>query len=413
VADIKKILNAIRQEKIDGWLFYNVEHRDTLSDLILEVPEESMNSRPWIYLVTAEGREVKVVHTIEPSILDSLPGEKRVYSSFGEYKREIESLLEYGGNRSTFALNYSDWNPFTSFIDHGFVVLLKKIGFKVTSSEGLVNRLLGTLDDKAIETHERAASLLYKIVFKTWDSIIDAFERGVPVTEGEVQYWIGDMFNENKLVSRELPLVATGKNTGNPHYFPEGEGAVLKKGDVVQLDIWAKLGKPGSVYADISWVGYLGNSVPHEVARVFMAVTSARDRAYSFIEENIESGNVTGKAVDAVTRKTIEQAGFGSYLRHRAGHSIGTEVHGYGVNLDSIEFPDRRKLLEGSCFSIEPGIYMEDFGVRSEIDVYIKGGRPVISGSTISGVKGGYKPQKEILTLNKDSWQSQRGKSNA
>ncbi len=405
--NLDKAIKAIRQENLDGWLFYNVEHRDKISDLILGISEETINSRPWVYVIFKDIPPVKIVHTIESEILNNLPGERFVYSSWEEYLNLMKDVLVPGksvhGRVKTIGLNFSDWNPFTSFVDYGTVSIIKDFGLEVLSADNLINRFLGVLSEEEIRSHKEAGEILYRIVFEVWDRLEKTLKAGSNPTEAEVQGWILARFNDYSLVTEDPPIVAVGKNSGNPHYEVVSssdsykESIRLKGGMIVQFDLWARFKEASyldnslPVYADISWVGYTGKDVPDRYTRAFSVVCKARDRGVDFINENLASGKtVTGADVDAVVREEIIEMGYGNYLRHRTGHSIGSRVHGFGVNLDSVEFPDRRELIEGSCFSVEPGLYFSDFGVRTEIDVYIEKGRAVVSGG---------KPQETILTM--------------
>jgi len=386
--DIGKAKRAIGEEKLSGWLFFNLHHRDSLSDRILEIPNKIHNSRPWLYLIRRESEPAIVVHGVEAGALDHLPGEKMVYSSRSSF---LEILRELARAEEVTAAQFSSQVPFISFLDHGTARVLSECGFNLTSSDKLVQRFLGLLDKSAIESHEMAATKLYAIVEEIWDRIRNSMKKNSLLSEGEVQQWILDLFQRAGLYSDFPPLVAVGKNTCDPHYLLREEGDKLEAAAVLQLDIWARLKGQNSVYGDISWGGVLARSVPEEVAAVFDTLVAARDLAVAFIAQAFKNKKpVSGFEVDQRVRSLITERGYGEFLLHRTGHAIDTEVHGYGVNLDSVEFPDSRLILEGSCFSIEPGIYTADFGLRTEINVYIKNSKVVISGGT---------PQQRLLTL--------------
>jgi Xaa-Pro dipeptidase len=386
----KQASTAMREENLSAWLFSNFHHKDPISDRILSVPTESPNSRPWIYLLRRDESAEKLVHTIESRILDHLPGRKRVYASRQQF---LSHLKEMAAGLEQVACHYSQELPSISHIDHGTAKLLEECGFSLSSASALVQRLLGWLDGAAIDSHRRAADALYGIVEAVWGRLRREMRTGVPLWETTVQGWILGMFEELGLTTDSSPLVASAKNSADPHYSPEtatdGRGAVLSSGAVLQLDLWAKEKAAGSVYADISWVGILDTRIPRSEQAVFATVVQARELAVSFIGQSLAAGQgVSGEQVDREVRTFLERSGYGSALRHRTGHGIDQEVHGFGVNLDSVEFPDSRLLLEGSCFSVEPGIYLDDFGMRSEINAYISVGKPVVSGK---------KPQFELL----------------
>jgi Xaa-Pro aminopeptidase len=209
-----------------------------------------------------------------------------------------------------------------------------------------------------------------------------AYALHQPLCEGDIRNLFLDEMHRRGLICDHSPIVGAGVNSGNPHYDFSGSGATFVQGDVIQFDLWAKEATPGAIYADISWVGIFARDVPPRVEQAFTDLVSAREGAYRFIAEGFsaEKRALSGADVDRKTRELLINMGYASALKHRTGHGIDTEVHGSGVNMDSVEFPDFRPLLEGSCFSLEPGIYFADFGLRTEIDVYIKNGKPVISG---------------------------------
>lgn len=342
-----------------------------------------ISTRGWFYFVPAKGEPEKILHAIEPGALDHLPGRSFFYSS----QKELSACLRRFSAHKI-AVQISKDLAIISYLDYGMAQNLQDAGIKLVSSATLVQRLESLFDERMKASHEAAADHLYAIVESVWERIRKEFP-GRQISEGEVQGWILDEFSKRGLETDHPPIVSAGAHSGDPHYAPEAGGAQLKEGDVLQFDLWAK--HPGGVFADISWVGVLAGEAPEDVKEVFSAVVSARDGCIDFINSRLAKGiQVEGREADIHTRSIIEKLGYGRYLKHRTGHSIDTECHGSGVNLDSVEFPDSRKLLEGSCFSVEPGIYLDTFGMRTEIDAYIQDGKAVVSGRT---------PQSSILTL--------------
>jgi Xaa-Pro dipeptidase len=390
---LERLTEAIRRESFAGWLFYNQHHHDEIADRILEVPRAATNTRPWVYLCFARDEPVKLVHVIEESILSHLPGRTVVYRGREEFTAR---LAELGGaaaaSRGRWGADFSSRFPRLSFLDHGFALLLENLGFVLESADGLIPAALSILTDEALASHEEAARALREIVRRVWERIVSSFLGGKKkIYEGDVHGWIMELFERFDLETDGPLIVGAGRNTTLPHYTPQGRGDELKHGQVVQLDIWGKLKRPGSVYADISWPGVLEAAAAPEVERVFRAVIEARDRTVALVAERFTRRQpVSGAEADDCAEAVLTAAGYGDRIRHRTGHSIDAEVHGFGVNLDSREFPDSRPLAEGTCFSVEPGIYLDDFGIRSEIDVYIKNERPVISGGP---------PQSGLLLL--------------
>lgn len=385
ILNTEQASTTMLEEDLSAWIFSNFHHNDPISDRVLEIPPEATNSRPWIYLLRQDKTAEKLVHTIEGKILDHLPGRKRVYASRQQF---LSHLREMAAGLTKVACHFSEQLPAISYIDHGTAIMLEGCGFSLAPASTLIQRLLGGLDQTEIESHLRAADHLYDIVAAVWQRLRKEMRSGVPIWETTVQGWILGMFEELGLTSDSPPIVAVGENSANPHYSPEaeesGKGAILSSGAVLLLDLWAKEKAPGSVYADISWVGILDTRAPKKEETVFGTVVKARDLAVAFIGQSLAAGqSLSGERVDREVRAFLEDSGYGEAFRHRTGHGIDQEVHGFGVNLDSMEFPDSRILLEGSCFSVEPGIYLDDFGMRSEINVYISGGKPIVSGKKL------------------------------
>ena len=386
--NLERVQQALRAEQLPGWLFYNVFHRDHVADAILDVAPEAMNTRPWLCLVRADGGVQRVVHTIEPRILDHLPGARVTYGS----RRELLARLRQAcTGLGTLAVNSSDTIPALSLIDHGAVEMVQQFGLATTSAANLIHRVLGVLDAAGRASHQRAATAVRATLEEVWQRVAACLRGARPVTEGEVRDWIAAGFAERGLVSDELPLVAVGRNSSDPHYQPAGAGCRIAADQVLQFDLWAK--EPGrhGVYADISWVAYTGAEPPPALRDTFAAVCAARDGTAALIRERLQRGlAVTGAEVDRQARALLERQGLLAGVRHRTGHAIDTNLHGIGVNLDAIEFPDARPLLDGSCFSIEPAVYLEHYGMRSEINALVTGGELLISGGA---------PQTALLTV--------------
>ncbi|MEW5816177.1 MAG: M24 family metallopeptidase [Spirochaetota bacterium] len=389
--DLEKVKKAIRLEALNGWLFFNFKHRDIIADRLLEIPKEAVNSRPWFYVIYASGKPVKINHVVEKGILNHLPGKQYFYSS----REELGTLLAHLG-KGTFGAQISTHIPVISLLDHGTALFLQEKGFELVTSTNLIQRTLSTLDEKGIAFHEEAARELYDITGSLWERIAEAFSHGSGdgsqfTTEGGLQTWIMKEFEKRSLVTDHPPIVATGNNSSDPHYVPDGRGRELSIGDIVQFDLWAKKQEPGAIYADIAWVGVLSQKVSPQYEKIFTPLTNARDFAAACINEKLSKEQpITGYEVDREVRAYFSRRGFEKNLKHRTGHGIDTECHGSGVNLDSVEFPDHRNLIPGSCFSIEPGLYLDTFGMRTEINVYIRNNNACISGG---------KPQERILTL--------------
>jgi Xaa-Pro aminopeptidase len=376
--DLRRMQEAIRDEGLDGWLFCDFHHRDKLSEEILHVPEDFGNSRLWVYGVPARGAPLKITHAIEPGALDGLPGSGVTYISRADLKAALQAL----GNKR-WGAHFSEDLTAVSYLDLGTAAIFTGAGLRLESAAALIQRFKGLLDEPAIETHEKAAAALYEVVDTAWNTVKKAYAEKKPLHEGELQDLMLGEIKKRGLETDYPPIVAAGANAGNPHYHFTGIGGLIKEGDVIQFDLWAKFPNPAAIFGDISWVGVFAPAPSPRVEKAFADLVSAREGAISFIQAELGAGRpLTGAAVDLKTREILIGLGYEAALRHRTGHGIDTECHGSGVNIDSVEFPDSRLLLEGSCFSLEPGIYFADFGLRTEIDVYIRAGKPVVSGGT-------------------------------
>jgi len=377
---IAEIQKAIREEGLDGWLFCNFRCRDRLASEILCRPENLINTRFWFYAVPSSGEPLGLVHAIEPDHLEGLPGTIRSYSGREELLGLLAPLAE-----KRWAAHISESISAVSFLDAGMYTVLSKAGLILVSAENMIQRLKGVLDQEGIASHERASAALYGIVEKAWDYAGFSYKNGTSIYEGELRQVMEDELTRLNLVRNHPPQAAAGINSANPHYDCRGRGSIIRKGDIIQLDLWAKEQFPragnAGIYADISWAGVYGKKAGLEEERAFADLVEVREAVLGFIDETF-AGNktLTGAEIDAYCRSLLCAKGYAGAIRHRTGHGIDTETHGSGVNIDSVEFPDARRLLEGSCFSLEPGIYFSGYGFRTEVNVYIAGGRPVISG---------------------------------
>ncbi len=387
--NLPAIQSALRERNIDAWLFYDHHHRDPIAYRVLGLPTDQMVTRRWFYLVPAQGQPLKLVHKIEAGHLDSLPGEKRKYSGWQELFDSLKSIL---APYRDIAMQYSPNNiVFTiSLVDGGTIDLLRGLGKNVVSSADLVAQFEATWTEEQINTHFAARDAIDAITAEAFKEI-GRRVRTDGTTEHEIQQWFMEAFRRENLVTDDPPIVAVNANAGNPHYEPRADHPVpIRSGDLVLLDVWAKKNTPGAVYYDITWVGFVGKAATGRMHQVFEVVRDARDAGVKAVVDAINSGRrIAGWEVDRATRNHIKQNGFGEYFIHRTGHSIGTEVHSNGANMDDLEIHDERQILPNSCFSIEPGIYLPEFGVRSEVNVLVRAKSAEVTGNI----------QREIVTI--------------
>jgi Xaa-Pro aminopeptidase len=387
--DLSAIQAALRERNIDAWLFYDHHHRDPIAYRVLGLPAGLMVTRRWFYLIPAQGEPVKLVHKIEAGHLDSLPGRKQQYAGWQELFDSLKSML---ASYRDVAMQYSPNNiVFTiSLVDGGTIELLRGLGKNVVSSADLVALFEATWSEEQIQSHFAARDAIDSITAAAFQEIGRRVRNG-GAKEHEIQQWFVEAFRREDLVTDDPPIVAVNANAGNPHYEPRADHPMpIREGDLVLLDVWGKKNSPGAVYYDITWVGFVGAPPSGQMHEVFAIVRDARDAGVKTVLDAIKSGRrIAGWEVDRATRGHIQQAGYGDYFIHRTGHSIGTDVHANGANMDDLEIHDERQILPNSCFSIEPGIYLPEFGMRSEVNVLVRAKSAEVTG----------KIQREIVTI--------------
>ena len=387
--DIPGMQSDLRAAKLDGWLFYDFRGRDPIAQRILDLPE-GMRTRRWFYFVPAKGTPKKLVHKIEAQSLAALPGDTLYYAGQDELRENVGKML---GRAKNVAMQYSPKNaiPYVAMVDAGTVELVRDSGVKVVSSADLVQKYEACWSDEQLESHRAAGVAIDRIAREAFQYAAKNVREKKAITEYDLKVWILKEFENAGIWAEEGPDIAVNANASDPHYGPTAESAApIREGDLLLLDIWGKRKTPGSVYYDITWMGYLGAEVPEKYAKVFRVVREARDKAVDLILKNIAAGKpLQGWQVDKAARSVIEKASYGKYFFHRTGHSIGEKVHGNGANMDGLETHDVRHLIPRTCNSIEPGIYLPEFGIRSEVNVYIDEHEARVTGAI----------QKEILPL--------------
>jgi Xaa-Pro dipeptidase len=374
---VTEIQMALRNAKLDGWLFYVFRHSDPLAYRILKLDEKMFASRRWFYYVPASGEPVKIVQSIEQFKLDSLPGKKLVFRGWKELHERLREVLGTAakGSKRRIAMQYSPMNdiPYISRVDAGTIELVRSFGVEPVTSAELVQKFEAVFSPAQYQMHVEASDKMHRIIQEAFAEIARRIRANEPTTEWDIAQFMLRRYSEEGM-EQEPMIVAVNANAANPHYMPTKEkNSPIKRGDFVLIDAATKLNKPDAVATDQTWTGYVGETVPDEYTRIFNIVREARDSAVDFVRKNVRAGKpIRGAEVDDVSRGVITRAGFGEQFTHRTGHSIGEETHGNGVNIDDFETRDSRRIIPGVCFSIEPGIYLEGkFGVRSEINVYI------------------------------------------
>jgi Xaa-Pro aminopeptidase len=390
--DLTAVQSAVRDMGLDGWLLYDFRGLNVLARRVLAIPTDGHLTRRWFYLIPATGEPLKLVHRIEAGALDHLPGGREVYLRWQEFEAKATGLVA-GLRRVAMEYVPRNANPYPSRVDAGTVELIRSAGVEVVSSGDLVQLFEACWDDEQWAMHQEAARhtrTAYDVAFRF---IAERVRAGGSVRETEVQERILDHFRRHALVTDHPPIVGVGPHSGNPHYAPvRGADGVIGPGDFVLIDLWAKLDKPRAVYSDLTRTGFVGEQVPEQYESIFRIVAAARDAAIERVRTAFARGEaLQGWQVDQAARDVIEAAGYGPAFCHRTGHSIGQETHGNGANMDNLETHEERRVLPRTCFSVEPGIYLPEFGVRSEVNVYIDAEQQV-------HVTGG-EPQRQVVPI--------------
>jgi Xaa-Pro dipeptidase len=365
---------ALRDAGLDGWLFYDHHHRDPIANRILGLDPHAHITRRWYYLVPANGEPRKLVHRIEQGRLDALPGIKAVYSSWQELHAGLEAMLA-GANR--LAMQYSPNNDimYVSMVDAGTVEFLRSLGKQIVSSADLVSQFEAVLTVEQMESHAVAQRAIDALLAEGWKQIgrrLRPPSGGAgTLTEFDHVTWLSEAMRREGLIWENGPNVSVNANSSDSHYEPTANrSAPIREGDFILIDIWGRVDKPGTVFYDITWTGVIGREPSPREQQVFETVRDARDAAIAAVESAFrESRAIRGFEADDAARVVIRNAGFGDFFTHRTGHNIEQELHGSGAHLDNLETHDDRRILPNTCFSVEPGIYLPEFGVRSEVNM--------------------------------------------
>jgi Xaa-Pro dipeptidase len=372
--NIARIQQKLKDSGFDGWLLYDFRNRDPIACAILGLDFGGFTTRRWFYWIPTEGEPVKLVSAVESTKLDALPGQKRVYLSWRELHAALKETL---GKAKKVAMQFSPQGnvPYVSIVDGGTIDLIRSFGYEVVSSAGLVQTFQAVLDEEGYRSHLEAGERVQRIKNEAFAHIGDQMRAGRTITQYDVQQFIVKRFSEEGLTCMsEYPIVGTNEQPADPHFEPTPENArPIRKGDTLLIDLWAKLERPGAIFYDITWCGFLGKNPPAKYIEIFNVVRDARNAALEFVRSRYAAHKpVFGWEADDACRAVVEKAGYGRHFVHRTGHSIGEDVHWSGVNIDNLETRDERELVPGVCFSIEPGIYLEgEMAARSEINVFI------------------------------------------
>jgi Xaa-Pro dipeptidase len=372
--ELDLIQHALEEEGLQGWLFYDFRRSNPIAHRVLGLPHEQMFTRRWFYWVPARGRPVALVSAVEPHVLRTLPGEQRLFRSWQELHALLKNLLAAGGR---IAMEYSPLNaiPYLSCVDAGTIELVRACGVEIVSSADLAQRFVACLSPEQIASHREAGRRLIAAKDRLFAGLSEDLRSGRSLDEYSVQQRFLRLLEAEGIVVEEPPLVAVNANAGNPHYVPTAaEHSPIRHGDLLLVDFWGHLPQRGAIYADYTWMAFVGRreEIPERQRALFALICEARDAGLNFIRGRLTAGErVRACDVDDVVRGVITRAGYGEAFVHRSGHSITTAEHGDGANLDNLETHDERLLLTNTCCSLEPGIYLPDCGLRTEINLLV------------------------------------------
>lgn len=383
--DIAAFQVVLKQEQLDGWLFFDFRRSNAIAHRILGLSEQAFFTRRWMYYVPRVGDPVAIVSAVERHALASLPGDQRIYRTWREYRDIVSDTLS-GARRVAMEYVPQNANPYCSLVDAGTVEFVRALGPEVVSSANFAQRFEATLTPAQLDSHRLAGEALRRAGDAVFAWTRERLLAGDDLSELSVQRRLTDLMRAERLrvEEDELPLVAVNGNAANPHYSPTAErNSPLCRGDLLLIDFSAPLEGSGSVFADYTWMAYLGERVPERIAQLFAAIREARDTGVAMLRERFASGvKVEGCEVDDVVRAVVAREGLGEAFIHRTGHNIGARVHGNGAHLDNYETHDTRPLLVNTCVSMEPGVYLPDegLGLRTEVDVLLLPGEIEVTG---------------------------------
>ena len=381
--DVAAVQAALGAEGLDGWLLYDFHGSNPIASDVTGAGRRGghLATRRWYYLIPATGQPRGLVHAIERQVLAHLPGDISIYAGREQLDSGVRELVR-GVRRIAMEYSPDGAIPYLGRVDAGTIEHLRALGLDVVSSGDLVQRFAAVWDEAAVATHMAASEKLHRVKDRAFAAIRDRIASGTPTTEYDIQQLMTGWFRDEGLISDSPPIVAAAGNGGNPHYMPTAsEHRPIRAGEMVLLDLWGKLDSPGAVFADITWVGYTGAQPAQRFITVFDTVAAARDAAITLVQRAVAAGQpLRGWQVDRAASTVLRAAGFGAHVLHRTGHSLGESVHGNGVNMDDYETHDDRRLLPGTGFTIEPGLYFDDFGVRLEIDMLVRERDAIVTG---------------------------------
>lgn len=380
VEEAQKYLKEIHA---DGWLLYDFHGNNELARRFLEIPHHQMTTRRFFYWIPTVGKPVKIVHAIEAHALDGAEGEKRSYKSWQSLEAELKRAL-HGAKKV--AMEYSPKNqiPYVSKVDGGTIDLVRSFGVEVVSSADFLAHFTAVLSESQIQSQLRAARGCDEVVNEAWKWIAEHLKQGKKLTEYDVQQKIAADFKKRGLISDHDPIVGVNGHSADPHYEPlKGKSSLIQRGDFILIDLWAKEEGEGAVFGDLTRVAVADAKPTEKQKEIFHIVRKAQKGAIELVKSRFrDKKRLEGWEVDEAARKVIRDAGYGDFFLHRTGHNIEVELHGSGAHMDNLEMHDIRPILKGTCFSIEPGIYLAgEFGVRLELDLIVHlDGRVEVSG---------------------------------
>jgi len=379
--NLSAIQTYLREHDIDGWLVFDFRGQNYIATSLFKLTKDALMTRRWFYFIPKSGEPRLLLHKIERGNFPDPPPNTEHYVSWQQLQEKLTGMLAGAGK---IAMEYSPEAaiPYVSCVDAGTIEMVRKLGVEIVTSANLVQYFQSRWTEEQLASHKRAAAQVERIKNEAFALIGERIRSGAAVTELDIQRFIMDRFSSENMTTEEAPIVAVNANASNPHYAPTAERfSPIQKGDLVLIDLFSKENDEQAIWADVTWIGYVGEHIEEKHDKVFKVVTAGRDAGLQLLKDAAKANQtVQGWQVDERVRTVIAEAGYGDYFDHRTGHSLDTSLHGNGVNMDSLETQDQRVIVPGLGFTIEPGVYLPEFGIRSEINIYYSEEGPQVFG---------------------------------
>jgi Xaa-Pro aminopeptidase len=368
----------MKKKNIDSWVLYDFKGSNPIFWRV--IGRKLSTSRRCFLFIFKEGKPKILTQMVDKHLFKNLGIQIIDYTSREDMEEKMNGLLK---NIKVITMEYSQRAniPYIGRVDAGTIELLIEREIEVISSGDIFQYSAARWTREEFDTHLEAVKKIVNIKDEAFEFARKKIVKNQHLTEFEVQEFIMQRFAQEKMITEDRPIVAVNENTSNPHYTPtKNESKRIEPESLLMIDLWAKKDKINSIYSDITWMAYFGKKIPEDYEKVFDIIAEARNKVIYFLKNKLRDKSAcAGWELDKIARDVISSRGFSNQFIHRTGHSIGTSLHGDSVNLDNYESKDTRTIIPGIGFTIEPGIYFDEWGIRSEINVYINETKPIVT----------------------------------